>query len=232
MSDVLALSSDFIERMSNPAYGVSVNEDYSIRFGKMLTSDGFDDMLQHEARRLRNVDTLSSHGWLWLLDWAKSRNISLDDELLLDLTERWSSVFMQVSVIDLATQNAEWTRRQSVATVEGFQNRWLSKLMQRSTTLPSEELSQADSLRQALPSSEYISTNRAENVLIALLQVGRDITVDAAATLLRHDWAGHTKLVRFFWSCYDGLDNETQLVWKSRLQPPGRLEDVGPFEAE
>src|SRR4026208_239719 len=108
MSDVLALSSDFIERMSNPAYGVSVNEDYSIRFGKMLTSDGFDDMLQHEARRLRNVDTLSSHGWLWLLDWAKSRNISLDDELLLDLTERWSSVFMQVSVIDLATQNAEW----------------------------------------------------------------------------------------------------------------------------
>ena len=29
MNEILTLASDFVERMSNPAYGVRVNEDYS-----------------------------------------------------------------------------------------------------------------------------------------------------------------------------------------------------------
>ena len=32
MTALLTLASEFIERMSNPAYGVLVNEEYAIRF--------------------------------------------------------------------------------------------------------------------------------------------------------------------------------------------------------
>ena len=66
----------------------------------------------------------------------------------------------------------------------------------------------------------HIDTRRSETVLIALMQVGREITLDAASTLLNHQWIGQPRLVEFFWSICRGLDDETQHLWVSRLRPP------------
>jgi hypothetical protein len=102
--------------------------------------------------------------------------VTLDDELLLELIEQSPSVFMQVLVIDVATRNGEWPRQPTPA-LRAFPNAWLRELLQRSIRgigdLPEQ--------------SEGVDTRRAEGTLLALMQLGRDLTVAAAATLLRHD---------------------------------------------
>ena len=214
MSDVLTLASDFIDRMSNPGYGIRVNEDYSLRFANLLSSEGFDRLIQAEAGRLSDVNALSPHGWLWLLGWARAKDVSLNDKLLLDLAERWSNVFMQVSVIELATQRSDWDQRAEVTSLENFDHAWLRELMRRCTKWSNME--------QVKP-EDY--TGRSERCLIALLQVGRDITLDAASSLLNHHWLGQATLLKFFWLRCDLLDEETRSIWISRLQPPRRPDE-------
>ena len=115
MSHVLALASEFIERMSNPAYGIKENEDYALRFGTLFKSEGFEDMLREEIAQINDTKILSPHGWLWLLSWARSKNVSLNDSLLLDLCKSQSSVFMQVLTIDVATRKSKWRQNQKGA---------------------------------------------------------------------------------------------------------------------
>ena len=210
MSQVLTLASEFIERMSNPAYGIRENEDYTMRFGSLLASEGFDDMLRREVAQLTNPESLSPHGWFWLLSWARSKNISLDEKLLLNLSERLSSVFMQVAIIDVATRMVDWKRRETVTPLQKFDYPWLSELLRRCTKGHIEKDSRP----------HHIDTRRSETVLIALMQVGSDITLDAASTLLNHRWSGQSLLVKFFWSLCRELDEETREEWVSRLHPP------------
>jgi len=212
MEQILTLASDFIEHMSNPAYGLRVNEDYSLRFAALLSSEEFPGLLGREVTRLEDPSTLSPHGWLWLLGWARSEGIPLKDSLLLHLTETWSSVFMQVAAIDLATRHVEWKRRDSVDPLQKFRHPFLRKLMTRCTYADDEESRV----------HKHVQTARAESLLVALMQVGTDITLDAASALLNHPWTGRPFLVDFFWSLCSELDEETREIWVSRLRPPKR----------
>ncbi len=210
MSHILTLASDFIERMSNPAYGIKVNEDYSLRFATLLSSEGFDKMLREEAKEVTNPDTLTPHGWLWLLGWARSKDIELNPKLLLHLTQHWSSVFMQVLAIELATRRVEWERPNQTMSLEDFRNSWLKSLMYDCVAID----------KKVHDEQNEIHTGQAENVLIALMQIGSDVTLDAASTLLNHNWPGQAKLLKFFWLRIEGLDEKTQKNWHVRLRPP------------
>ena len=212
MSQVLALASEFIERMSNPAYGIIENEDYAMRFGALLKSEGFEKMLGHEVALMRNPDSLSPHGWLWLLGWARSKAIDPDEGLLMHLSESLSSVFMQVSVIEVATRAAKWEPQGNEVPIEDFQHQWLSRLMLGCITFQDKQ--------RKSKSDAHIDTRRAEVILVALMQVGSDVTLDAARSFLHHHWAGHNMLVKFFWSLCDELDEDTKKEWVSRLNPP------------
>ena len=67
MSGVLALVDDFIERMSNPAYGLSVNEEYAQRLSDAFAREGDRALLMAEVRRLEGVGALSMATWAWIL---------------------------------------------------------------------------------------------------------------------------------------------------------------------
>jgi hypothetical protein len=217
MSQVLMLASEFIEHMSNPAYGILENEDYAMRFSSLLASEGFEDMLSKEVLKLKDPESLSPHGWFWLLNWARSKNIRLDDKLLLDLSESLSSVFMQVVIIDVATRRwSDWHPREEVTPLEKFDHSWLNMLIRKSTKIRREEFIEPP--YKELPE---IDTRRSEIVLVALMQVGSAITIDAARTLLNHEWEGQRQLVEFFWSLCNELDEETRREWISHLQPSG-----------
>lgn len=212
MSDVLTLASDFIDKMSNPAHGIHVNEDYALRFASLLASEEFESLLQREVARLDDINTLTPYGWLWLLGWARSRDVTLDDTLLLELTEYWSSISMQVSTIEIATRNAIWSRHERTMSLQEFEHPWLAQLLRRCTIVSDEDNIEINNIR----------ARNAQNILVALLQVGSDLTLDAATTLLHHRWLGQPALLDFFWRLIDGLDNETQDVWISNLRPPER----------
>jgi hypothetical protein len=211
MSQILQMASEFIERMSNPAYGIQENESYTMHFGSLLASEGFDSALGREISEIKDPNCLTPHGWLWLLNWVRSKEISLDDNLLMHLSETFSNVFMQVLVIDVATRHTTWERKNSISHLHEFPHPWLRKLLRRCVEKSNDD--------QGVE-HEYIETRRSETILVALMQVGGAINLDAASTLLNHRWAGQPRLVEFFWSLCNELDEETRDEWISHLKPP------------
>jgi len=238
MSDLLFLASDYIERMSNPVYGVSMNEDYGLKLATLLRREGFEASLTEEIRSLRDPNTLTSFGWLWLFGWARARNIALDEDLLIALYEEWSSEFIKAAIVELATQDFKYSPNPipkpyptQTSLIEEFPNRFLSRIMAQATRVsdakldPSEDRPSAQ--RNAMSPEEEQnqfeqepSTELAESTLIALLQVGSDITTDAAKVLLEHEWPGKDQLLESFREILDGLEPETRKVWITRLEPP------------
>lgn len=224
MSEILTLARDYIEHMANPVYGLSVNEDYSIRFAVLLRSDEFEGRLRQEIRELTTEDTLTSYGWIWLLSWARSRRIDLPENLLVDLFGEWSSVFVRSSVLDIGTQNADYTHGQwKGSSIGEFPNQFIRRIMLQATESP--EAPQVPISRKGLERAEVLREpepvmSLAESTLIALLQLGTPLTLDAATVFLRDEWKGHDQLVRFFWAICDSLDPETRELWIERLDPP------------
>jgi hypothetical protein len=200
MADLLMLGAEFFDRLSNPAYGIRTNEDYSLRLASLLDSDGFGDFVRQEVARMRDPDSLTVHGWLWLLTWARANDARISAALLFDLVRRWSSVFMQVLIVDLAT----WDEKDRPAD----RSEWLSNYLQWSVDVAGDAGERRD-----------VDTRRAETAFIALLQVGRPITIEAAARLLRREWVGRPQLFEFYRNWTEGLDEESREMWTSRLDP-------------
>jgi hypothetical protein len=211
MSGLLALARDYIERMANPVYGFSTNEEYSQRFGELVETEGFDQSLRGEVETLRDTDTLTSNGWLWLLGWARSRRIRLNEDLLLTLFEQWASVPARCAIIELATMGVErdlWTS----FSIQEFPDSFLAQLLRRSVAINGNNLGEMPTRAPSLP------TAHAENLLIVLMQVGTPLTVAAASALLRHQWRGHEALFNFALVLADSVDTETRRVWSDQLR--------------
>jgi hypothetical protein len=208
--------------MANPVHGFSTNEDYSIRFGRLLESEGFEDQLRQEVERLRDLDTLTSHGWLWLIGWAKSRRIRIHDSLLLALFDEWASVFVKSEIVDVATQDeGDESHIDRPQSLDNFPHPFLARILASATEIP-EESEPGEKPWESESGGHPRIQSRADSVLIALLQVGRPIALDAASVLMHHEWAGQAQLLEFFWSIVDTLDPDTQEVWMERLRPPLR----------
>ncbi|MEP6672323.1 MAG: hypothetical protein ABJF10_24375 [Chthoniobacter sp.] len=219
MSAVLALAADFIERTSNPAYGPLVNEEYGLRLATLWESEGLDRELRKEASELSEVGTLTAHGWVWFLEWARAHKVELNEKLLINLVERWTSILIQVRAIDIGTQASEWLHRDASMRLEFFPHPFLRRLLIRCVN-PPERAALADDSAERLR-SETPRTRHAESVLVSLLQLGRDVTLDAASSLLRHEWDGQRRLLEFYGVLLEGLDRESQNVWIERLRIPG-----------
>lgn len=213
MTAFLRLASDFIEGMTNPALGVRVNEDQALRFAECLKSEGFESQFLAEVRRLRDPDTLSSFGWLWLLNWAKAHELTLEEDLLFELCETWPNVFFKSTLLDHATRHVSSpTSVMDGEDIHNFSHRLIARLMVAATEQP----------QRATEGRASVRTKSAEQLLVALLQTGHDLTLDAARLLLRHPWPGQVDLLVYYWSLCDELDQETVAAWTQRIQPPRR----------
>jgi hypothetical protein len=233
MSDILVLARDFIERMANPAYGVATNEEYSLQFASLLQRKGFEERLLQEIQEAQDRDALTSHGWLWLVGWAKSRSVQLPTGLLVELFEEWSDLFVKANVLDLATRNAVYRAPIKFdLSIGEFPNEFLRRVMLSAIRIEREESGDFEEgfdesaneheRREAVP-----EMGRAESLLISLLQVGRPITLAAASSFLRHEWQGQRHMQSFFWLLYDRLDGDSQAAWSESIpllpaRPEGR----------
>lgn len=48
MSNFLAVADDFLERMNNPAYGGAVNDEYAMKFARLLRDEQFEEQLNRQ----------------------------------------------------------------------------------------------------------------------------------------------------------------------------------------
>lgn len=213
MSDLLILARDYLDRMANPIYGFATNEDYSLRFAGLLSREGFQGSLSEGIQQLREPADLTSYGWLWIIGWARSQHIDLSEELLVKLFEQWSSVFARCAIVDLATYDTEFEPSVKFS-LEEFPNRFLAMIL-RGATEVREEHRREDHLPRKEPTSW---AERAQDVLVVLLQVGTPITLGAASALLGHQWEGHEQLFEFLVGLASSLDEETRAEWSTRLQ--------------
>jgi hypothetical protein len=208
MSPLFYLGSDFIDRMTNPRYGARENEEYALKFAELLKDEVAGRLLREEAEKISDVNTLPLYGWIWLLNWARSAEIKLNANLLSGLMEQWQSPVVMALIIDVATQPGQDGRSRRVPDIDQLGNEWLRTLLEKCVVVPENEESFA------------------QNVLIALLQSGTDVSLDGAAALLQHRWTGGRRILEFFYQRLALVDEDTQAVWIQNLDPP-RLEDLG-----
>ena len=218
MSSVLALARDFIERMCNPVFGLSTNEEYSLQFGQLLQTEEFGEQLRRDVESLQDPGEMTSHGWIWLLGWARANRVVLENELLVKLFDQWSSVFMKAAIIDLATQLPDGhqvlAERQRSDVIE---NPFVADIVSRAMEY---DQSRERLDRDVTPIPPPLG--RSEATLTALLQVGRPATIRGAQALLRRHWPGQEQLVEYFWSLADSLEDETRAAWLREINPPPR----------
>ena len=60
---------------------------------------------------------------------------------------------------------------------------------------------------------------QSQSVLVAFLQAGSPVALDAAAALLRHRWEGQRELANFFSVLLEAFDPETRGAWIGRINP-------------
>jgi hypothetical protein len=216
MSILLTLTSDYVDKMMNPIYGITVNEDYGIKFANLLESDGFTSKLNEEIESLDDANSLSHFGWIWLFEWANSKGIKLNEDLLVEQFYRWSNPIVKAEIIKIGIHGASYEINYSY-TLANFPDKFLAKIMNR---LTSQDF--GDDLKNEKFEKDITKGTMASDVLVSFLQEGSTIVLDAAISLLKHQWSGQRDLVDFFGILLDNLDSETRDAWEERLKlPPG-----------
>ncbi|MFL5741138.1 MAG: hypothetical protein ACJ75B_13025 [Flavisolibacter sp.] len=206
MSPIFSLLDDFIQKMSNPVYGMGENEDYAIKFGQLISNSEVIQTLEAEAKNLSSVDELSPYSWLWLLRWCRSRKIMLDANLLLELMKQWESIAVQALIIQVAISESGETPFEANS-IENFPNEWLRKLL-----IMSIEVS-AGRIEKIYKQETLINISFAQTLLFSLIQTDRQIARHAARTLLRHEWLGRQQLLESYRAQLSLLEADTRTLW-------------------
>jgi hypothetical protein len=193
-----------------------------MRLAALLETEGFEQQLHQEMRRLDDPSAFSSHAWLWLICQARSKNIELRSNLMEALFTQSSSVFVRTAILDIAVSARDDAFNWDVTDVREFPNAFLAAVMTAAVQQREQQgFARQDTERSRgdAPRSERLpSTTAAEVTLVSLLQAGRPITLSAASTLLRHRWDGRRQVNTFFWTLADGQDEETRREWLSRVR--------------
>ena len=227
MKSILVLASDFLERMSNPAYGARVNETYALRFAELLESDDgeFESRLAKEIQLLDEPGALGPHAWMWLISWARANRLELDQTLTLALFDHWDSTALRATIVELATQSWEGNPPSIDLALSDFPNAWLRELVGRVVLPDGDEPGRDDpSRRPDLDRDDFRideprrpQHSRADRVLLALLQAGTDIALHAAAALLREDFPGQEQQRTALEEYLDEMDEESSAELRSQL---------------
>lgn len=204
MSILLGLARDHFDRMSNPAYGPSVNEEYSLRFAALLQREGVQGALEEGILGLRNAELLTSHGWIWLLGWARSERLQLHEELLLEVFDHWSNVFLKAAVLEAGTAQGDQAEEGDPVAISPFLRNIITRVTHADESLRDEERS--------------VATRRAEEALLAMLHVESDATLAAARALIGREWPGKTQLRAFLDATVSTLAPEAQERWAQVLR--------------
>jgi hypothetical protein len=217
MSSLIELATEFLDRMGNPAYGSQVNEDYATRLTRISDED-FQHSLSAELGRLKDPSALTPYGWICVLHWSRETGARLNDDLLIQLCEKWESAAFKAQVIDVAVPEDNSIPEPPDGGVEQFPQPWLRELLVRAV----QEVRRPGREPFAEESFPAQHSGHVESLLMALISVERPVTIAAASALLREYWDGQGTLLNFFWGRVDDLDEETAALWQDTMSPPRR----------
>jgi hypothetical protein len=221
MSTLLGLANDFVEQMINPAAGLLVNNEYSLRLGDLLSDAEALGRLRAEIRELRRLDDVSARTWMWILSLPQS-HLDLDPELLRQLCREFRGPAFRAAVLACVFRDGqpvpsvEELRLGHITSFENLDNDWLRVLVE--DVLREPHTDQRDRDAGSVEPSEPSANDDAESLLVALLTVDSRECLEAGVALLRHPWSGQTGLRIFFESRTSAMDNESRALWLGLAQ--------------
>lgn len=207
MTSLLLLAQEALERATNPAYGVTVNDEYAARLAAVLGPEDI-ERFASEVALLDDAAALTPYGWTWVLEFALGRGITLDRALLADLCQRWDEPALKALAIETALNPALDDR--SVSDNE----EWLEEVIERAAPLgDTSENDVARSLAEEPAPPDAVDISSAEALLTAFLIVGTRPALSAAQRLLDRSWSGAGQLAAFVADRLDDSDPLASVPW-------------------
>jgi hypothetical protein len=211
MSVLIKLASDFIEKMTNPSYGGVVNDDYALKFSVLLNENEFEGRFVEEIQSIDNINSLTSSGWVWILNWLQSKKIELKSEVKVELIKRWLNIILRSLVIESSPYAKGKESSVVNSSIYDF-DPWLRDVLTWSLQVETE-------LKEGNKDEVDVSIRNAESLLFALMQAGTPLSLAAAGALLNHEWYGQGALNNSFEDFCKRLDRETGILWRETLRP-------------
>lgn len=191
MNALIGMISDFLGRLSDPAFGKEVNEAYNLRLGILLDSDeSLAAQLANTGLDPEDISSLSFVSWLWYLRWREHRGGQLPNDAFLDaLYDATAEPIIRIRVVDtvvthlrrtIAAQGLEVPERRGLP---GLPHSWLRRRMQ--SIVGEGEEREADATR----------AEAAWELAAYLLQLGDDFSLVTLGALLFEQWSGRPFLV-------------------------------------
>jgi hypothetical protein len=194
MNSLIGMIADFLEHLSDPAFGRQENEAYNLRLGILLDND------ENLAGQLANSDlgpddipSLSVGAWLWYLRWRTLRGGALPSDAFLDeLYDATAEPIVRLRVVDTvvtpfraepAALNRDVPERRRLS---GLPDGWLRRRMESIVGAEEGEDGEEAGTARGLEAWELAAY---------LLQIGDDFSLAALGALLSEQWNGRYYLV-------------------------------------
>lgn len=206
MTVPLALLADFIEKLTEPRFGLATNETYAARLTTELDADPeFAAEFANYALRPADVPALSLGGWLWYLAWRRQRSYRPPDGGFLDaLYDSSAEPIVRFQVV------LESVRHPSVT----------AALRDNSSKVPASWLTnRIGRLTDSHESEAGAAVAEAQELALYLIQLGDPVSRAALASLLRERWLGQGSLIELVGSVLGALGPEdpAQEEWRRDL---------------
>lgn len=180
MNTLLAITADFFEHLTNPAFGREVNDSYDFKFHVLMRDDeGTAQQLATAPLSRDDVGSMSAAAWLWYLEWRGSVTDELPSGDFLDaLYDEAANPVLRLRIIELGVRQMQrsQTETESAADPENVQRGWI---LDRIRNFAEEDgSSRQDAGLQSAPIED------AWELLSYLIDIGSGDSLDAARPLL------------------------------------------------
>jgi hypothetical protein len=191
MNALIGMISDFLARLSDPAFGREVNEAYNLRLGILLDSDeSLAPQLANAGLGPEDLSSLPLVSWLWYLRWREHRGGELPGDAFLDaLYDATAEPIVRIRVVDtVVTHFRRATAAQELGAPErrglpGLPENWLRHRMQSIVVERGE------------PEADAARAEAAWELAAYLLQLGDDFSLMTLGALLFEQWSGRPYLI-------------------------------------
>lgn len=218
MNSLMGMVADFLDRLSDPAFGRAENETYNLRLGLLLDNDArLSEQLANADLSPDDVPALSLAAWMWYLRWrALSGGRAPGDAFLTSLYDSTTEPIVRLRVVEAVVTHARGYRDVTIdyprqpQGLSTLPDNWLRARLY--SILIGESEPEADE-------AEATPQEQAWELSAYLLQLGDDLSITTLGALLAEPWSGRRFLATRILEVLSrpGLDAEIVQQLRRRL---------------
>jgi hypothetical protein len=217
MNTLLAITADFFEHLTNPAFGRETNDDYDFKFHVLMHNDAEAAQQLATAPLGRDdVGSMSTAAWLWYLTWRESVTDERTSSDFLDaLYDETANPILRLRIVEIGIRDMQSDQARddtiAVAGLENMRRTWVRDRI-RNVVGEGDLGPQGADLQQT-------RIEEAWELLSYLIEVGSDASLDAARVLLTERWPGTEALRQRALELVTQMQliDEASLVLRARL---------------